>query len=238
MQEGAELRQRYMRAAGGPTAFPVGNTGELGHGPARRQLEAPHHFRLFFPLAHLFAVLFSWLFSPRPHSQTRLLQLRRRPTNESVSRRRSGGDGKTRMDVCVTPASLLLPGMCKGRLPQPLPRRAEMRLRLGTCWTVSVQLLPFIPRLLLSLPSPHHSARFVTRRDRPHRGARARHPRPAAPSWAPALPLLSPAPASHRKMRAGQTAAPPVAHSGRGPSVAPRPPPFTSLRWRGEKGAH
>lgn len=38
VQEGAELRQRS------------GTRGQLGHGPARRQLEAPHHFRLFFPL--------------------------------------------------------------------------------------------------------------------------------------------------------------------------------------------
>lgn len=84
---------------------------------------------------------------------------------------------------------------------------------------MSVQPIPFIPRLLLSLPSPHHSALLVTRRDRPDRGARDRHPRPAAPSWAPALPLPSPAPASHRQMRAGPTRAPPAAHPGRGPSA-------------------
>lgn len=45
VQEGAELRQRS------------GTRGQLGHGPARRQLEAPHHFRLFFPLACLFVAL-------------------------------------------------------------------------------------------------------------------------------------------------------------------------------------
>lgn len=50
VQEGAELRQRS------------GTRGQLGHGPARRQLEAPHHFRLFFPLACLFVALLLCLF--------------------------------------------------------------------------------------------------------------------------------------------------------------------------------
>lgn len=62
MQEVAELQERYMRAAGGPGASPSGTRGELGHGPARRQLEAPHHFRFFSRC--LFVVLFSCVFFP------------------------------------------------------------------------------------------------------------------------------------------------------------------------------
>lgn len=149
MQEGAELQQRYMRAA--PRREHGHSSATAPHGGSwRRRIT----FVLFSPC--LFVALFLWVFFPRLYSQIWLLQLRRRPTNESVSDGTPGENGKTRMDVCVTPASLFFQGMCKRRLPQPLPRRAEMRLRLGTGWTVSVEPLPFVPRLftIAALPAP------------------------------------------------------------------------------------
>lgn len=224
MQDGAELQ---ARAAAAPPPSPSGARGELGHGPARRQLEAPHHFRLFFfffPCLFVCGVVFVGIFSPRLYSQTWLFQLRRKPTNESVSEGTPGRHGKTRMDVCVTPASLFFPGMCKGRLPQPLPGggdAAVVRNRLdGVSTASSLHPSTFT---IAALPAPLCALGDAPRPPSSGGESPASLQPPPGPLHSPSFPRS----ASHRKMRAGQTPAPPAAHPGRGPSAPPRrsPPP-------------
>lgn len=108
VQEGAELRQRYRRAAGGPTAFPVGNTGRARPRPRTAAAGGTASFSSFFsPCSFVCGVVFVVIFpssslaNPFASASAQADKRKRVPT--ALGGRRENTDGCLRDPSLTSP---------------------------------------------------------------------------------------------------------------------------------------
>lgn len=223
-QEGAELRQQCMPAAGGPAAFPVGNKGRARPRPRTAAAGgAASLSSFFFPCLFIcgvvFVVFFPLVFTRKPG----YFSFGAGPTNESASRRHSRGK-RENTDGCLRDPNLtFLPGHVQREASPAAPEAggdaAAVRNRLDGFSTAS-SLHPS-NFTIAALPAPLSTLRDPPRP--PSSGAES----PASP---PRSPLRGPcAPPSFPRFRltqenAGWTDPRPCCRPPR-PGPLRRPPP-------------